>query len=248
MRGVVVYLFSLASHSAGKASVLGAGEMGVLSTETDSSGYYLFTRLKPGQYRVEPNTTGLSFQPPTISVDKGETAPSIVASPVNLNDEECGHSDHRTDIVVCDGKSKAILDFAHEKVEGYVKLARRKLKGAALVSFTRSLNKASTEVSSAYTHLLQQSVELPKVSADCPGILRCRKVNLAGDVKMYRKSQDSLRRLSFFILRRSREALDGSVLRNRDQLARKLLRLHSVASSASRKLPKKNYICTATRQ
>lgn len=242
--GVVVYLFlEQELQGAGVSMTVSETETGTLSTISDSNGDYFFNNIPTGIFRVEPNLTGLSFYPPEVSVGTGSAVPVIMAQQVNLNDEGCTRTSYSKKIVATDQDSRNQLDYAIGKAEYFTKLARRKIKGDALDELLKSLNRATLQSQYIFTLALRQSIEIPKIALSCNSS-RCTRQNLKAELRNYRGYVNHLRRMSFFILRRARETIGGSLPGKRAIYTRQVVSLHHKALKALNEEPASTYTCT----
>lgn len=239
---IVVYLYQLSQHSQSQAA-LTSGIIGTLSTVTDLNGHYSFENLSPGAYKINPSYTGLVFEPATVSVDSGNYAPDIKAIPIALNDAGCAREDFIARLLEADIKARALTDFAITKIEQNRTLALKNLKGKTRTKFVASLDKAGSQAEKAFTSVLQRSESLPKIILHCNGKEGCEAVSFKQQVRDYQKDLITLRRLSFFIVRKSRETFQEIPNEPDAALARKIRRLHQIAKGAARHLPKESDRC-----
>jgi hypothetical protein len=118
MPDVVVYLYSQEGPTAKSArAALSSAETGTLSAITDLTGTYYFRDVEPGVYRIQPNFTGLSFEPSTFAIETGDYAPVVQAIPVDLHDDGCTIVRTAEDIVEADARSRQVVLYglAHAK-------------------------------------------------------------------------------------------------------------------------------------
>jgi len=219
-------------------------EFGTLSTLTDDDGRYFFEDVPKGTYRVNPNLTGYTFEPPTVSVGSGSSAPILEAIPVETKDERCAKTSKVSDILESDRKGRELLLFTLQEADNGIDAVRRSnVDQKAADALARSLERASLLAQRSYTTLLRRSERLPKIVSTCTSTPSCRRKVFTRDITAYRAHLDNLRKLAFFVVRRTRETLSTGLasLSNKSAIIR---RLHRDASVAAKKLPKKSDKCS----
>ncbi len=235
---VVVYLSQTSSQS--EAAANAASSQPQASALTDSNGQYAFSNLTPGTYKVEPDLTGYTFEPPTVSVGDGNIAPPIAALPVDLNDEACNRKNVADRIVAADAKAADLLEFARSASRYLAAQGQKRLSRRASKELSKSLSNAETRLDRNFSRLLNVSQQLPKMLLTCAKEAGCkhRKIH---EGRKYRIRLDQMRKLTFFIFRRSKNSL-GETMRI-DQFAKSLRTLHSKAVRSMRELPRGTDVC-----
>ncbi len=232
--GVVVYLFRSENGS----------EQGVRSAVTDADGNYSFSNLADGEYRLEPNMTGFTFQPPSIVIGDGQQAADIIAAPVDLHDTGCRRRDVASRVVTRDARARKLLQYILRRTAAYEKNAG-KAGERKREKLLKTLVKAAETAQGDFNALLANSLALPKISLSCSNQPKCTKQSLSPSLSAYNNGLNELRRLAFFVNRTAAEAIGGQVARQAmNTEPRKIRRLHAKAMSAGKNLPRATYTCS----
>lgn len=210
---------------------------------TDELGTYRFDNLSSGNHVVIPDFTGLSFSPPQVSAGSGSSATDIVAATMDLNDADCDKMPAAVAVIAADVKAATLRDFGLERADISIVRAMRGRNDGERDALIKSLTKGSRDIRDAFTVLSALSREFPKVVADCAGREECSAVSFETTIRRYRKTLDRMRRLAFFILRRSRETLGGTTSSKERRLMAKIRSLHKGAVRSLRALPRTSDRC-----
>lgn len=231
---VVVYLYKEENVADIVASGKEApGTEGALTKITDDTGEYHFKGLIQGFYRIIPDLYGLSFAPVQVFTKNGTYASDIEASIVLFKDQACTKKELAQKFVESDGNALKLRDFVLSLAKKNSSRAPRQL--------VKALENAGQNSKRVFTNLLNDSRLLPKTTLSCGTQTEpaCSAENYRKTFKNYRRSLATLRRLAFFILRKTREATG----RNIDAPTRQALKLHKAAVKSSGALPKESVIC-----
>ena len=241
--GVVVYLYKLGGNQdvPDGVAIKEGKEDGTLSSITNELGEYSFTSITPGVYKIIPDNLAFTFSPTEVSLTNGSFAPLIEASIADLNDEGCDRKDFAQKITESDEKARKLMDFALEKVSQYKKRAKKELSQLSAAKLNKSLSGAAGDLRTVFTGILNQSRALPKIEINCSARNDCEKISYRKSVKRYLDNIDDLKRLSFFILRRSSNTFGEKI--PSVELDKKIRRLYKASRDAGRYLPRKTDSC-----
>lgn len=249
---VVLYLYiqpSVAPSRRARSSVTNRTttdqELGTLSAITDIQGMYRFANLQPGIYRIEPNFTGLTFEPPNIAIDAGSYAPVLTANAVDLHDDGCVRSRTAEAVVAGDYFARRLLRYGERLADAYSDLARAQLHGAPRERLLSDIARAKQQMQVRYTLLLNTSELIPKIVLHCEGAPQCAPRDLGVIHGYYGHLLDNLRHLQFYIIRRTRRTLAAEHKRLDTEGSGTKTRLrHRTARTAWHGMPRQTYQCS----
>lgn len=250
--GVVVYLYEQTAIAANvepfERLARNENETGVLSSLTDETGRYAFRNVPTGSYKVVPNFTGLGFNPPEVSVvtdTSGRAVITITAEQQDLNDASCTRVNRSISILNADARGRRQLNYARSLITSFSAKARTtRMPTARRNLMLGKLATAKAQLEDAYTALLNTSELFPKLSLRCPASREdCSTISLSPELRAYTKYLNRLRKLTFFVARRSREFLNGPTARENSRITAKILLEHRRAISSKSKLATTYVIC-----
>lgn len=242
--GIVVYSYAVGDAQASRTNAAStSSESGFGSTVTDVGGRYVFNDLPKGMYRIRPNLTGVTFSPESVIAESGRQAPLIVADVVSLDSPGCSLEIVAKTVVEVDARVKSLADFGESLAKRYDDVAVLTLSGRERSAVRKSLTRAILELKGNYTEALRRSEALPKIVRHCSENSACRKQSLKASIALYRSPVASLRRLTFFVIRRAREGLESVTMSEQSRFAKHTRTLHRAALRATSRLPKSTADC-----
>jgi len=210
------------------------------SAITDSNGKFVFTGVPKGTFLLKPADNSFAFDPPTVTAQNGFRSSPVQAYPVDLNDDGCQRNSFGSRINGVNKRVQRQIRFATNEVTRFTKAGAKLPGGAALAA---SLQRVLARIESTSAVLHAAEAALPKVTLQCNGKSGCVASSSKSEVRTYLDAINSLRRYTFFILRRSRDVI-GADLVKRSHSSR-TLRLHRGArSAAASKLPRTTDVCS----
>lgn len=144
------------------------------------------------------------------------------------------------DIVASDSSSLEQLEFLRDRVQQSLEKAKKNVDGTDFKSLKKSLNTAKRRAERDYTRVLNITQSLPKIRLACTNNTDCRNQSSKAKIAQYDSRTDDIRRLTFFVLRRTRLILDGDP---NNKLTATTKKLHKKTLKLSKRLPQNSDVC-----
>lgn len=217
----------------------------IRSTQTDESGYFVFTGLPKGySYTVQPRLEGYAFSPSELTLTGGSfmAITAVAGEPEKL--AACVRFNRVKNIVNSDYQSWMLRNYLFDTLDTFERsLARHLPAGVRRQRIEIALAASRQGIGRAHAQLMRESFNLPSVTYRCdPSNSPCSGGSYRDVVHRYRVYLLALR-LSGLFDNRIVSPITSDLPSSRNAVARQIKKLHSRALRASRKLPQRLIRC-----